>query len=70
VGTGKEVGNYIQCRECGHIYKVYKEISIEKSIVYTECPRCGCGIGLNCGNNTLDLYVYYDPTMDKRYYEY
>ena len=67
---GKESGNYVQCMDCGHIYIVHKEISIEKSIVHMECPGCGCDVGLNVGDDPLDVYTFYDPYLDERYYTY
>ena len=59
---------FIQCQDCGALYEVIYEISIEKSIVKMECPECGGHIGLNCGNNRDDIALYINSYVDPRYY--
>ena len=67
VGKKKD-GSYIQCLNCGNIYATERKVSITISIVKSECPRCHHDKGLNLGNKKEDLYYFYDPTLDERYY--
>jgi ribosomal protein L37E len=66
----KEDGNYIQCQRCGYIYRIPNKISIERSIIKSECPRCGDKIGLNCGAKEEDVYIFMNPNLDERYFNY
>lgn len=66
-GRGKD-RTWIQCQSCGCVYLINKKVSIEKSIVNSVCPECGGHVGLNCGDNKEDLYYFYDPVLDGRYY--
>lgn len=59
---------YVQCQYCGHIYQIASKVSIEKSIIRCECPKCGDMTGLNLGDKEEDIYYFYDPTLDERYY--
>ena len=61
---------YIQCLNCGHIHTIERKIPINISIVKYECPKCEWLKGLNCGNKAEDLYYYYDPGLDERYFNY
>ena len=69
VDTGKERA-FIQCLNCGHIYIIERKISVSVSVVKSECPRCKWSKGLNCGNNEDDIYSFYDPGLDERYFNY
>lgn len=59
---------FIQCQDCGELYEVPYEISIERSIVRMECPQCGGHVGLNCGSNRNDVALYINSYVDPRYY--
>jgi hypothetical protein len=61
---------WVQCQSCGNIYQIADEVSIEKSIIQSVCPRCGEDVGLNCGNREEDIYIYMNPNLDERYYIY
>ena len=61
---------YIQCQTCGHIYIVEDKITIEDCMVHMECPKCGGGVGLNCGNDELDMYEFINVNIEQRYYLY
>lgn len=65
-----EKRTYIQCRNCGHIYYINDNLSIEDFIVKSECPKCGNKYGINCGKNIEDIYLFYDNTKDPRFYLY
>lgn len=67
VGKKKD-GSYVQCLNCGKIYIIERNISIDISIVKSECPRCHYGRGLNCGNDKDEIYYFYDSSLDERYY--
>ena len=66
----KKERSFIQCLNCGHIHTVEWTIPISVSVVTIECPKCEWEKGLNCGNKEEDLYVYYDPYLDERYFIY
>jgi predicted nucleic acid-binding Zn-ribbon protein len=68
VNTRKEDGSYIQCLNCGEIYSMERNIPISVSVVKSHCPKCGWNKGLNCGDKKEDIYYFYDPVMDRRYY--
>ena len=59
---------YIQCQNCGHLYTVDNKIPIFMSIINSKCPRCDKNVGLNCGNNKEDIYLYMNENLDWRYY--
>ena len=61
---------YVQCQCCGHIYQTADKVSAEESIVCTMCPRCGENVGLNCGDNKDDIYIFMNPNLDGRYFMY
>lgn len=62
---------YFQCCQCGavHIDDISK-CEIEDDIyVYTQCLKCrDVTKHLMCGDREEDIYRYYNPVMDKRYY--
>ena len=68
--TKKETGSYLQCLCCGNIYTTDRKIPVSVLITTSECPQCGHKKGLNCGNKEEDIYLYYDPVLDERYYKY
>ena len=61
---------YLQCTNCGEIYQIDRKISMEKIYVNSYCPYCNHTRALNCGQDKADLYIYSDPVLDKRYYNY
>ena len=65
--TGKEI-TYVQCQCCGHIYQIASKVSIEDSIMQSECPRCGDLVGLNLGDREEDIYLFMNANFDFRYY--
>ena len=68
---GKEQGAWIQCAHCGEIYYIETPVPIDKLYVASYCPKCGeYGNGLNCGSDESEVYVYYNPLMDDRFYRY
>ena len=69
MNTRKEK-TWIQCLNCGHIHMVERKIPISISVVKVECPKCECPKGLNCGNKEEDVYYFYDPGLDERYFIY
>ena len=61
-------GSWIQCQECGHIHYVEDNVPIEKMYTTSICPRCGEKKGLNCGRDKNDIYYFYNPSLDERFY--
>lgn len=59
-------GAKVQCTQCGRIFKVNTEISYEDIYITEICP--GCQKETICLNLEDDVYRYYDPVMDNRYY--
>ena len=58
-----------QCQECGHIRKILvHEYNVENIYIDEyKCPRCGYKVGLNCGENKSDIYLYMNSNVDPRY---
>lgn len=71
MSTGsKDKGCWIQCSQCGHIYWIEEDVPIDKLYVTSVCPRCDNNVGLNCGDDENDIYVYMNENLDPRYYKY
>ena len=69
MNAGKEK-TYVQCQNCGHIYYIEQTVPIDKLYIASVCPECEEDVKvLNCGNKEEDLYFYYDPVLDERYYK-
>lgn len=69
MGARKEK-SFVQCLNCGHMHIVERQIPISVSVVKSECPKCDWPKGLNCGNKEEDVYYFYDPGLDERYFNY
>lgn len=61
---------YVQCQHCGEVYKIPQKLSAETLMVKAECPTCNGTIALNCGEKYDDIYLYCNPNLDYRYYQY
>lgn len=62
---------WVQCTQCGKVYSISQRVPVSELYVESECPKCGYeDMALNCGDNEDDIYLYYDPYMDERYYKY
>ena len=61
-------GTYIQCTNCGEIYRIDYEIPLENVYVTCYCSKCEHERGLNLGSDQDDLYANLDPVLDERYY--
>ena len=70
VGVQERENTWIQCQCCGKLYQIDKKVPLSASMVKMECPRCGSYSGLNCGSNKDDVYLYLNPNVDERYYNY
>lgn len=66
----REQGTWLQCTHCGHIYHIGARVPIDRLYVASACPRCDAEVGLNCGDKREDVYLYYDPALDERFYNY
>lgn len=69
MGNRKEK-TLIQCLNCGHIHIVERKFPLSISVVNSKCPKCEWSKGLNCGNKEEDVYYFYDPGLDERYFNY
>ena len=61
---------WVQCQSCGTVYKIMEKLPTEALIVKAECPACNGTTALNCGEEYDDIYLYYNPNLDNRYYRY
>ena len=60
---------WTQCQRCGNISKtLVHEYDVEDIYIDEyKCPRCGYEVGLNCGENKSDIYLYMNSNVDSRY---
>ena len=63
-------GTWVQCTQCGKIYFIKETTPIDKLYVTAICPKCDNYRAINCGDKKEDIYLYYDPYLDERYYKY
>lgn len=61
-------GTWIQCQHCGEIYYIKESVPTDQLYIEVVCAKCGCEQGLNCGDQREDVFLYYDPVFDARYY--
>lgn len=66
----RERSEYLQCCHCGAIHK--QKIKCSNDDLYindVKCDRCKhIAKHLRCGTDPTDIYIYYDNTLDLRYY--
>ena len=65
----KKQGTWGQCTKCGNIDFLDISVPIDVLYIASTCKKCKNHKMLNCGNNKEDIYEYYDPILDKRYYD-
>ena len=61
---------FLQCTDCGKIYRAIRNASVEQLYINNECPSCGHYRAINLGPNQDDIYLYYDVSLDERYFIY
>ena len=64
----KENKTWVQCRNCGCVYEIDRQLSIEDLFVTAFCPRCNHNKALNCGENQYDIYLYADRNLIEDYF--
>ena len=70
MSTAKQ-GCWLQCAQCGKIYFVEQKVPIDKLYVVSVCAGgCECERALNLGDDESQIYTYYDPVLDERFYKY
>ena len=60
-----------QCMNCGHLHWIEDPPEINEDELYTKvkCKRCQCMTNhLWVGDVPEDTYLYYDVTLDSKYY--
>ncbi len=62
-------GTWVQCQSCGELYFIDKIISTDELYIRSICPGCNCNVGLNCGNNIEDAYMFMDINIDPRIFD-
>ena len=70
---GKEI--WVQCQQCGNLYRVKrKDASISDDALYTEpiwCSKCRDGTKhLIIGENKEDVYLFGNNLLDERFFDY
>lgn len=63
---GNKKYTYVQCQECGHIYRIARQYSDEDLYVTAYCVQCESRFGLNLGCNEDDIYYFMNPNLDGR----
>ena len=67
----QDESTYVQCTDCGNIFRVKGKLNVD--ILYTKkyCPCCGqMHTVLNVGKDILDKYLFYNSTLDERFFIY
>ena len=66
-----KAGAYFQCCGCGAVHSIdypYKESDLYNTFWCEECEKDSRHLWV--GNDICDKYLYYDVTMDERYFLY
>ena len=61
---------WVQCTECGSIYRIPYPVDINKLYIMSYCNKCGSMIALNLSEDENEIYKYLDTNKDPRYYNY
>ena len=61
---------YVQCQNCGKVYKIQQRLPASTLMVKAVCPTCNGTKALNCGESEDDVYLFYNANLDNRYYQY
>lgn len=68
----KNITEYLQCSNCGSINK--KRFWCNDDDLYIDnikCDKCKKTVKhLRCGEHQEDIYLYYDCTLDFKFYNY
>lgn len=65
---GNKRYTWIQCQDCGRIYRISRQVSEEELYVVAYCSECESRIGLNLGCDENDKYYYMNLNLDSRYF--
>lgn len=69
----KYLERFYQCNQCGNIHRSYiiKVKDLDNDVYYkTYCPKCrGVQKHLWVGQDESEIYEFYNPILDSRYYE-
>lgn len=61
---------FYQCVKCGRIVQTHEKLKvIDKMYAEVDCD-CGGHKWLYLCDNPDDVYLYYDPTLDERFFYY
>ena len=70
-GMSRDRGEYLQCCHCGSIHKQQIQCNDDDLYIEAECMKCKDTVmHLRCGEQYEDIYMYYDSTLDGRFYNY
>lgn len=65
-----EGNTYLQCCGCGKIHITKHKYYSDELYAESVCPSCGYNKVLILGEDENDIYLYYDPMSDERYFIY
>lgn len=65
-----ESSTYLQCCGCGKVHIVKRKYDSDEVYIDSACPKCGHERALILGEDRENIYVYYDPINDDRYFIY
>ena len=68
--TIKQQGVWTQCTQCGNIDFLNISVPVDTLYITTTCKKCKNNKALNCGDKQEDIYMYYNSSLDRRYYQY
>lgn len=68
--TVKQQGVWAQCTQCGNVDFLNINVPIDMLYIDSICKKCKNNKALNCGDKQEDIYKYYNPNLDNRYYRY
>ena len=70
--NGMSRGVWLQCQNCGKLYKQKLQYNIEEDVyIQTHCPGCRDETThLICGEDENEIYSLYNLNTDPRYYNY
>lgn len=70
-GMSRDKGEYLQCCSCGSIHRQQIQCNDDDLYIEVECQQCqNTTRHLRCGADPTDVYMYYDNTLDSRFYNY
>ena len=61
---------WVQCASCGKIYQIPHSVDVEQLYIAAYCQECESRIAINLGDDISDIYLYMNPNLDERFFDY